>query len=211
MLNMVKKPKKILYGLLILLLLFPGLLFANLAVYNQNIYKHELPLLLNSGLVDCETSDVKYILWTNKSSALPVLDQIVNNSGDAWEKNVICDFTGKRIYKYIREDRVDSIREKDITEYLNQLEKQISGWEISLYFQQTIKGNLDIETYIQTTKVREVQRVETDEFVSLTGYNENIRKSIWVAVTPINTQILTRQSGSAAKTTLAIPALLEEF
>ena len=209
---MIKNSKVIIWGLALTLLISPGLLFAELSKNNKgNTFKENTPLLLTSGQTGAETSEIRYILWTDNASELSDLDEVINKSSYTWQKDIICDFNGNKIYKYIREEIVDKNQEHNIIENLNILEDQIQGKNIYLYFQQRINQNLDLESYLTAAGINRVQKVETNKIISITGYSDDISKNIRSGNTEINIQVLTRTSESAGKTILAVPALLEEF
>lgn len=210
---MIKKSKQIIWGLILLLLFLPALLFADLSKLNRGgIYNDNLVLLLNSGLAHCETSVIKYILWTNDCSELETLNNIVESSNYDWQKEVVSDFSGQIIYKFTAEQRMDKEREKLIPKQLNDLEKQIRQRKVLLFFQQEIKEVIDIKKYMTSNKAEDMMNIiETETLRSMTGYSKNIGKAMQSGRADINIQILTNKHRDRGKTVVAIPALLEDF
>ena len=208
--EMIKQSRQIFWGLIFVLLLSPALLFAELPKLNRSIYPDESLLLLNSGLTRSETSLVKYIIWTDDSSELPAIHEILQNSNCVWQKNIISDFTGNKIYKFTLENRVDKDQEKLILKQLDFIENQIKGKQIELYFQQQLDETLDIMQY-SSSKLTNLLMVETENLASITGYSDAISKTVQSGNRHINVQIINSYQKDQGKTLLAIPALLDEF
>lgn len=208
---MTTKRKQIIWGLILIFLLSPSLLFAELPKINYDRYEKELILLLNSGLTQCETSDIKYILWTEDSSDLPVLKEIVRNNSEVWQKDVVSDFTGKRIYKYSLTKQVDKEGEKLIPKQLDDFEQQLEGTRILLYFHQQINETIDSKEYFCINGINKTQMTETAKLLSITAYSSNISKIVQSAKFDTNVQVITSNQSIKGKTLLAIPALLEDF
>lgn len=209
---MIRKPKQIIWGLIILIfLLSPSLLLAELSKINNDWHLKNLTLLLNSGLTHCEISNVKYILWTEDSSELPILEEIIQNSSLIWQKEVISDFAGTKVYKFSSENQINKEGEKLIPKQLDSLEKQLKGTRILLYFYQQIDQTIDIGHYLSSNEVKETQKTKTDKLFSITGYSNTIAKILHSNKFDTNVQIITNNIDNKEKTLLAIPVLLEDF
>ena len=209
--KMIKRSRQIIWALLFVLLLSPALLFAGLPKLNREPYLDYSLLLLNSGLTRCETSKVKYILWTDDSRELSSVYEILRDSGHVWQEDIFSDFTGKKIYKFTLESRVNKDGEKLIPNQLNLIEKEIKGKRILLYFQQQLDETIDVIEYSSSSKLKNVRKIETESLVSITGYSNSVSKTVQSANLNINIQIITNKQGDRAKTLLAIPALLNDF
>lgn len=207
-----RKPKQIIWGLIILFILIsPSLLFAELYKINNDRVFKDLTLLLNSGLTRCETSNVKYILWTEDRSELSTLNIIVQDSPLVWQKEVISDFRGVKVYKFFSENQVDKEEEKLIPTQLQYIEEQLKGSQILLYFHQQINEKIDVWNYLSLNEIKKTQQTATDKLLSITGYSNTISNVLYSNTFDTNVQLITNNQTNKGKTILAIPALLEDF
>ena len=209
---MIRKPKQIIWGLMILTFLSsPALLSAELSkIHNDRDIKN-FSLLLNSGLTSCETSNVRYILWTEDNSDLPTINNIVQDSPLIWQKEIICDFRGSKVYKFSSDNKVDKEEEKQILTQLSYIERQLEGTQILLYFHQQIDENIDVWHYLSLNEIKKTQKTETEKLLSITGYSDTISKVLYSNKFDTNVQIITNNQSNNEKTLLATPALLEDF
>ncbi len=208
---MVNKRKQIIWGLMLIFVLSPSLLFAELYKINNGRQVEDFKLLLNSGLTHCETSTVKYILWTDDSSDLTVLNEIVQNSPFVWRQDVISDFAEQKVYKLSSENQVNKGEEKLISKQLAYIERELKGTGILLYFQQQINETIDVKNYLSLNWIQKIQKTKTDKLLSITGYSDTIAKVVRSNEFDTNIQIITNNQRNQEKTILAIPALMEEF
>ncbi len=210
--KMNKKPKQIIWGLIILFILIsPSFLFAELYKINNDRVFKDFTLLLNSGLTSCETSNVKYILWTEDRNELSTLNNIVQDSPLVWQKEVISDFRGVKVYKFFSENQVDKEEEKLIHTQLQYIEEQLKGSQILLYFHQQIEDRIDVWHYLSLNEIKKTQQTTTDKLLSITGYCNTISKVLYSNTFDTNVQLITNKQTNKGKTILAIPALLEDF
>lgn len=196
---------------MIFLISVPVFLFAQ-SKTEQEIFNCNIPLLLNSGFTDNNKAWVKYILWTQDSSNLEELELHLINSGFSWKREILKDFSGsKRSYKYIAQAEVSMDEERLNLEKLNVLAKQLKTHKIQLYVHEQIKGNVDIEGYLQYIKLRDIRRTKSSGLISNTGYADAINQGIQAGSRKINIQLISKENSTSRETVLAIPALLEEF
>ncbi|KUO61988.1 MAG: hypothetical protein APF84_04990 [Gracilibacter sp. BRH_c7a] len=206
---MINRRKQIIWGLILIFLLSPSLVFAELSKINNS--SKDFTLFLNSGITHCETATVKYTLWTDDSSELEVISKITQNSPLVWQKEVVSDFTGKKIYKYFSINRVDRKGEKLIFSQLESIERQIKGTGILLYFYQQVDEIIDIWDYLNLNKLRDKQKTQTDQLLSINGYSDIIGGIVQSSPFNTNVQIITNNQNKKGKSLIAIPALLDEF
>jgi DNA modification methylase len=196
---------------MIILVLVPVFLFAQ-GKAEEEIFDSRLSLLLNSGYTENNKASLKYILWTQDGNELEELELYLQNFGFSWKKEILNDYSGcKRAYKYTAQTEVDKEAEKRNLKKINVLAKDIRRFNAYLYIHEEVKGNVDVEQYLQYIRVRDVERTKEAGLISYTGYTGAINQAVQAGLRKINFQLITKDNNLYRETVLAIPALLEEF
>ncbi len=199
----------------ILLVIFLSLIISltGFRHYNQDSRAQELPLLLNSGLFDCQQATIKYILWTEESGKLSEIEEVLESSGLAWHKQVLSDFSGKKAYKYLNKAIIEKEDEGRALAFYNKLSERTSDLKVRVYFEEKVDAVLEPNCYLEKNKVKIVQTVQMPGIISLCGFHYDLPLTVKAGRKNINIQLVTKNEAGSnrGKTVLAFPALLEEF
>lgn len=169
-------------------------------------------LLLNSGLVDCQTAAVKCTLWTENSNDLEHIEKILSKSELDWQKEILRDYAGNKAFKYTAQYNVTKERENDILNMYDSLAEKIDSKTTKIYIEEKVGKALDLDTYLKLNHVKIIQREEIPYLSSITGYSNSLINSTNIGNKQINLQIASRKTETdQGKTVLALPILLEEF
>lgn len=209
----VKKLRISLYSGLLLIILLISPIFIEMNSYTKAKHAREIPLLLNSGLLDSEQALVKFILWTEDSSESYQLEESIRPMGLTWEKQILSDVSGKKAYKYTARMEIGREEEGYIMEIYRQLDEAARGLQARVYLEETTDAKLDPYVYFHQTKIDTVQEAQTSGIISLSGFHPGLLQTVKAGKDKVNIQLLTsKEAGEKqGKTLLAFPAILEEF
>jgi hypothetical protein len=200
-------------GILLVILLSLIIFLTGFRYYKQDSRAQELPLLLNSGLFDCQQATIKYILWTEENRELPPIEEILESSGLAWDKQVLSDFSGRNAYKYINETIIRKEDESQAFAFYHKLCERTSGHKVKVYFEEKIDAALDPNSYMEKNKAKIVEIIRLPGTISLSALHNGLPWTVIAGEENINLQLVTKSEAgpNCGKTVLAFPALLEEF
>lgn len=200
-------------GILLLIFLTPTILFADLKYPSRNCQGQEFPLLLNSGLIACEQATIGYIIWTEEMRELPAVEKKLESSGLAWHKLLLSDYSGRNAVKYSTQISMKKENEVQALECYHMLSEQLKGLKVRLYFEERIESALDLDAYLERSRIEAIQKVQTPGITSISGFCKSLPEVVKAGRENVNIQILTKNNvgTGTGKTVLAFPALLEEF
>jgi len=198
--------KIILIMVFIILCLTPALLFA------QSGQNKVLPLLLTSGLVDCDKGEVEYIVWTEDPLQLFSIENILRSSSLTWQRQTLSDFSGREVYQYFAKQNINKENEKEGLQFYCALYSRVAGKTVHVYMEEKVYACLNAEQYFQENNIPEIQSVSTKQMTSINGYDRRIPGAVRFGKEETNIQIITNgEVSDHNRVILALPALIEEF
>lgn len=211
--------KLFLLGFIVISLLFcPFHVLGDAESRNTNLYQENIPLLLGSGLSDCQTAYARYILWTEEMGEVDNLLKRLEETGLLWKKEILQDTYGRQACKLSAGVIVEKSQEKDLVpKTLNKLGQIIKDSDVKIYFEERIEQEINLEDYFRAVEARTLQSYSTTNLKSLSGYFDGYSQCVQAGEDLINIQILGKKTkentdfSDSGKTVLALPALLEEF
>lgn len=201
--------KFLLISLFGIILLTPARLLAKGAVQDHQ----ELPLLLSSGLVSSTEGSLEYIVWTEEPGTQTYIEKTLEASGLAWNKKVLSDFSGKKVYQYTTEMAIKKEEEKQAVIFYNHLNTMANNGKIKVLLEERIDSRLEAEKYFTENQIAIKQKAAAEDLISISGYDPRIPCAVQAGKDRLNIQIITEKETKTrkGKTILAIPALMEEF
>lgn len=197
-------------GLLLMVFLTPTILIAAPKYFDQSL--REEPLILNSDLTAVQEAVVRYFLWTEDCTGLLDLEGILRDSGLAWQKEVLKDFSGNKALKYTAQIKITKEEEGQALDYYHSLYNKMKGLNIQVYFEEKVNDFLDPVSLFYKYSPDFYSRTEASGVTSWTGFHPALPGFTLVEGKKVNFQLLTvKGSEGTGKTLLAVPALLEDF
>lgn len=196
---------------LLFLLVLPVIGYAQIKHTNQKA--SDVPLLLNSGLVQCEEAKGKYILWTEDSEELYWLEKLLQSTGLTWNKELLSDYYGRNAYKYVAVFDIQKENEGLAVEYYYSLHTSLKGTKVRVFFEERIDSALDSLLFFRNYNIPVIQKIQEEEIMSLSGFHRDYSEGVKAGTDQINVQLITRsgKGSGQGRSVLAYPALLEEF
>ena len=200
-------------GVLLVILLTPTILLAEMKYSSQDFREQEIPLLLNSGSVAGEKATVEYILWTEDVSELTKIEKILQSTGLVWHKITLSNYSERNAYQYMAEIEIKKENEEQALEIYHLLTNKIKRIKVRLYFEERVDSALDFDSYLKKSQIDIRQRVQLPDLISISGFHHDLRDVVKAGKQNINIQIMTKKGNESKKgrTVLAIPVLFEEF
>lgn len=167
--------------------------------------------LLNSGLVDCTSASVQYILWTEDSTEAVWLEQHLP-ANLRWQKAVLKNYFNQNAFQYKAELVVDKDSEWRIARDIGDIQRRIAGRDIRLFVEERVESGLDLDAYIDSSGITPMEWTAAGGINSVRGHHSSLpemkhdNKSM-------NIQILTRNGTDTNQpcTVLAVPVISGEI
>ncbi len=211
--NIKKFKKYIMCVLIAVFLIVPSILLAESEYRSQNINKQPFCLLLNSGLLDCQSATIKYIIWTEDKSELPLIEKALKQTEISWQKNILQDYSKNNAFEYIAEFDITKQKESKAWEDYMILKNKIATPKVRIYFEERANSYLNIDLYFKQNNVNTQEKAKTSNIISLTGYYSGFRENVKLGWKIVNIQVAAKEENNTneGKTVLALPVLFDEF
>lgn len=208
--------KRHLYIVIISCLLLIGVTPLAVVSILQSIYPAptsnlEVPLLLNSGMVQARGAEFSVLLWSEDGTIpidvmtqFPMPDWIWTQKDQQTNRgNIAATLTGKRV--------INQTEESLIYTWYTAMAPVLKKKGVQIYLDERIPEAIDISAYLTHTNALPSQWFLFGNLISIAGYNKNIDTNVTAGKDRINIQLLSRAQMTDGNTVLAIPALLKEF
>ncbi len=174
-------------------------------------FNSEVPLLLNSGMVQARGAEVSVLLWSEDGTIpidlmtqFPMSDWIWTQKEQQTNRgNIATTLTGNRV--------INQTEESMIYTWYTAMAPVLKKNGIQIYLDERVPEAIDISAYLSHTNSLPSQWFLLDNLVSIAGYKKNIDTNVIAGKDRINIQLLSRGQMTEGNTVLAIPALLKEF
>ncbi|NLI91045.1 MAG: hypothetical protein GX434_02220 [Peptococcaceae bacterium] len=206
------RSKKILLTVIfIMVFLTPTLLFAE--VMKTTRVNTELPLLLNSGLADCNEAAVKYIVWTEDPGKTDEIENILPSTGLIWQKQILSDFAGKKVFQYMTAQKINEEEERQAFILYHSLYTVSMDGKAQVFFEERVGEAIHAENYFEYNHISRKQNIIINDMMSIGGFDQRLPGGVKAGEDKINIQMVTKGENKTGngKTVLALPALMEEF
>lgn len=174
--------------------------------------ENTIALLLDSGLTHCQSSRLKYIIWSEELQNQTEIEKILISSGLSWHKEILSDFSGNKALKYSAACSATRETEEDYLDRYHTLYYQLDDSKTKVYLEERIDEAIDIRDYYRTNGITVIQNNTMASITSLTGELWSLPQSIRAGDSRICIQGITKtNTDDQGKTIIALPALFEEF
>ncbi|MCL1916807.1 MAG: hypothetical protein FWG14_00590 [Peptococcaceae bacterium] len=177
-------------------------------------------LLLGSGLTECQTAKVRYVIWTEKigitQDLLKGLESLNKNSGwdgeVSWSLETLANGWGERAVCLWAQESVNAEEERRIPEKFRNLEDMVcqlglSYDDVVIYLEESVDEAINLQAYWNKEDIFMRQKSCDGTVESWSGFDPHGLKPSFCGAQMINIQLTTRQLARGGKTILAFPTL----
>ncbi len=175
------------------------------------IAKSEVPLLLNSGLVEGKEAEVTLILWFEDSDIPSAIRANKPTPDWIWAYKELQLECGKVSATLTGQRLLNKNEERNLFAWYTTMVPQINKAGGRIYLDERIPQVIDTSAYLSQTNALPTQWVLIDNMVSIAAYHNNLEMSVMAGQDRINMQLLSRGNNTGGQSVLAIPVLLKQF
>ena len=171
----------------------------------------EVPLLLNSGVVQTNKAEVSVILWFENGDVPLGISTKGPKSDWVWNHKRLETETGKVAVTLSGHCLIDKNEESNLYTWYNIMAQQLTKTGGQIYLDERVPQAIDISAYLSQTNALPSQWSLLGNTLSIAAYQKSLETSVMAGKDRVNIQLLSRGQNTEGQTVLAIPVLLEEF
>jgi|GEM_PF-658988 len=173
--------------------------------------KAQVPLLLNSGIVQAKDAKVTVILWFEDRD-IPLKIRISRPTSDwIWTYKELEIENEKVSATLTGQQSLNKVEENNLLAWYNSMVPKIEKVGGKIYLDERTPQAMDIAAYLSRTNADPSQWVLIDNMISTAAYQKNIGTNVIAGQDQVNIQLLSRGKGNEGQSVLAIPVLVKEF
>ena len=171
----------------------------------------EVPLLLNSSLVQAKNAEVTVTLWFENGHIPLVIWRKKPTPDWIWTSKELQMENGKEIVTMTGQQSLNKNEERKLFAWYTTMVPQIEKLGGRIYLDERIPQAIDVSAYLSQRNALPTQCVFLDNMVSIAAYHNNLKTSVMAGQDLINIQLLSRGKNTNGQSVLAIPVLLKQF